>query len=105
MYDRVVSYFMYKSSFLLLRWNILNSQSRWEGLTKLLSLVAGLHDESVQVAVASNLELGLAGFIDLDGDGLGVLTASLQEKVLDFADLFRHLVLFPSNFCKFDLRL
>jgi len=43
-----------------------------------------------RVSGASDLEFGLAGLVDLDGNGLGVLPSGLQEEIFDFGDLLRH---------------
>merc|ERR1712187_505401 len=83
--------------FLLAGRNVLDGESWWEGLSELLGLVSILNLQGVKVSGASDLELGLAGLVDLDGNGLGVLSSGLKEEVLDLADLLWHFLL-STNF-------
>jgi len=67
----------------------LDRQGRGERLLKLLGLGSIVDDKGVQVTGAANLELGLAAVL-LDTAGLGVLSASNLEELLNVLDLLRH---------------
>lgn len=63
----------------------------WQGLFQFLGLFFVGHHQCVQKAGATNLEFGIQ-WILLDFDGTGILSACLNEKILDFFNLFRHLM-------------
>merc|ERR1712071_285748 len=81
--------------------DVLDGESWWEGLLKFLGFVSILDLQGVKVSGASGLEFGLAGLVDLDRNGLGVLPSGLQEEILNFGNLLRH----ASLFCLLKVRL
>merc|ERR1711979_81431 len=85
------------NQYLLAGGDVFDGESWWEGLLQFLGLVSVLNFQGVKVSRASNLEFGLAGLVDLDGNGLGVLSSGLEEEVLDLADLLWHFLL-STNF-------
>merc|ERR1712113_255295 len=95
------------NKYLLAGGDVFDGESWWEGLLEFLGLVSVLNFQGVKVSRASDLEFGLTGLVDLDGNGLGVLSSGLQEEILDLTDLLRHFLLSTNFrvFCKFDLRL
>ena len=73
------------------RSDLLHLELGRERLTKLVDLVAVLHDKGVQVARAAHLELGdVLLLVLLDADLTGVLPARDDEELLDVSDLLRH---------------
>jgi len=80
----------FNPSCLLAGRNVLDGESWWEGLLKFLGFVSILDLQGVKVSGASDLEFGLAGLVDLDGNGLSVLPSGLQEEIFNFGDLLRH---------------
>jgi len=81
--------------------DVLDGESWWEGLLKFLGFVSILDLQGVKVSGASDLEFGLAGLVDLDRNGLGVLPSGLQEEILNFGNLLRH----ASLFCLLKVRI
>ena len=74
-----------------MRSDLLHLEVGRERLTKLVNLVAVLHDKGVQEARAAHLELGgVLLLVLLDADLTGVLPARDDEELLDVSDLLRH---------------
>ena len=64
-------------------------KTRWQRLCQLISLLRISHNQSVQVARASNLELGLSITL-ADLNKLGVSTTGLLKKIADISNLLWH---------------
>lgn len=62
-------------------------ESRGKSVDDLLGTLGVLDDKSVEVARATDLELGDGGTVLLDGDGLDVLTTGEVEESLDVGSL------------------
>ena len=67
---------------------LLHRQTGGQGLLQLLCLLFVCDDQGVKVSAASNFKLHII-LIFLDLDGLGILAAGCEQKVLDFLNFAR----------------